>query len=378
MRYICRFSAWAWGAALALVSVTSCGQTPVPVLVAPAYNAAIQDAILVCTSVPSISTYMGPRMKGGDFPFLFGIAPVAGAPYSAVGITDSVTTFTDGNRITRHATTRFFRDGHGRTRIEHTATPSGIAAREYPVFAITLINDPVSGECYVLDTPHKISHVLSHPPGGDLIRPPFALGMPPARLMLPGLDFSQGAAFALTATFGAPVAGSQVSLAEKTIDNIRVVGAQVKHRIAAGEFGNEQPIVVTVEDWFSPDLGVTVRDTQHTSIGGETDFRLEQVTRSEPDPALFQVPPGYARKLETHTLQSMAVAQEPDTVAVQVAKPHLPPVRFAPAPCPQLGTPVGPNPSPSSPGETGDPLRAGQCFKVVLPPDQRENDSGSR
>ena len=376
MHYTCRFSAWAWGAALALVSVTSCGQTPVPVLVAPAYNAAIQDAILVCTSVPSISTYMGPRMKGGDFPFLFGIAPVVGAPYSAVGITDSVTTFTDGNRITRHETTRFFRDGHGRTRIEHTATPSGLAAREYPVFAITLINDPVNGECYVLDTPHKISHVLSHPPGTDLIRPPFALGMPPARLMLPGLDFSQGAAFALTATFVAPEAGSQVSLEEQTIDTLRVVGAQVKHRIAAGEFGNEQPIVVTVEDWFSPDLGVTVRDTQHTSIGGETDFRLEQVTRSEPDPALFQVPPGYARKLETPALRSMALAHVPDTVAVQVAKPHLPPpVRFAPAPCPQLGTSVGPNPPPSSPGQSEDPLRAGQCFKVILPSDHREDDA---
>jgi hypothetical protein len=378
LRHNFRFSTWTWGAALAFVSVISCGQTPAPVLVAPAYNAAIQDAILVCTSIPSIYTSMGPRMKGGDLPFRFGIAPVVGAPYSAVGITDSVTTFTDGNRITRHETTRFFRDGHGRTRIEHTATPSGIAALVYPVFAITLINDPVSGECYVLDTPHKISHVLSHPPGKDVIRPPFALGLPLARLMLPGLDFSQGAAFALTATFGAPEAGSQMSLPEKTIDNIRVVGARVKHRIAAGEFGNEQPIFVTVEDWFSPDLGVTVRDTQHTSIGGETDFRLEQVTRSEPDPALFQVPPGYARKLETHTLRAV-VGRVQDPVAVQVAKPHLPPpVRFAPAPCPQLGTSVGPTPSPSSPGQSGDPLRVGQCFKAIPPSEHREDDAGSR
>jgi hypothetical protein len=128
---------------------------------------------------------IGTRIKGGDLPFVYGIAAVAGAPYSAVGVTDSATTFVDGNRITRRETTRFFRDSQGRTRVEHTSPPPRAAASPLQMPAIVLINDPLSGECYVLDTPQKIAHVLSHPGNRGVIQPPVALGIPPARLVVP-------------------------------------------------------------------------------------------------------------------------------------------------------------------------------------------------
>lgn len=91
-----------------------------------------------------------------------------------------------------------------------------------------------------------------------------------------------------------------------------------------GYFGNELPVFVTVENWFSPDLGVMARDTQHSTSGGEIDFHLEQITRAEPDSALFQVPSEYTHKVETVTLRSQAT-QTPAVLGVRSARPQLPP-----------------------------------------------------
>lgn len=176
----------------------------------------------------------------------------------------------------------------------------------------------------MLETPKKIAHVLSHPNDRGLTQPPIALGMPPARLLMPGFDIAGGAAFALAATYFSPENGTQVSLGEKTIDGITVVGTRLNHRVRKGDFGNEQPISITVEYWFSPDLGVAIRDTQHSTIGGEIDYRLEQIVRAEPDAALFKVPPEYTRNLETIRLESRAVMSAPKVEARPAPQPAQP------------------------------------------------------
>lgn len=131
-----RLESWAWGAALTLMYHGTFAQVPAP----PAYNSGLRNAIAVCAAIPGIYTAFGARIKGGDLPFTYGIVPVAGAPYSAVGVTDAATTFVDGNRITRHETTRFYRDNRGRTRIDDMPPPEMATASPMP--AIVLINDP--------------------------------------------------------------------------------------------------------------------------------------------------------------------------------------------------------------------------------------------
>ena len=48
-------------------------------------------------------------------------AIVTGAPYSAVAVTETVQTLTDGNRIVRRSATSIARDRHGRVRREEQA-----------------------------------------------------------------------------------------------------------------------------------------------------------------------------------------------------------------------------------------------------------------
>jgi hypothetical protein len=63
--------------------------------------------------------------------------------------------------------------------------------------------------------------------------------------------------------------------------------------IPSGEMGNDKPIRVTSEQWYSPELKATVM-TKHTDPwAGELKTEFTSVNTSEPDPSLFTVPSDY-------------------------------------------------------------------------------------
>lgn len=66
--------------------------------------------------------------------------------------------------------------------------------------------------------------------------------------------------------------------------------------IPAGEIGNDLPIEVVSERWFSPGLKTVVLTIHRDPRFGETIYRLTNINRSEPNPSLFQVPGDYSVK----------------------------------------------------------------------------------
>ena len=66
--------------------------------------------------------------------------------------------------------------------------------------------------------------------------------------------------------------------------------------IPAGEIGNRNPIMVTSESWYSPELQVTVYSRQSDPRHGETIYRLTNIRRAEPAADLFKVPEEYGRR----------------------------------------------------------------------------------
>ncbi len=60
--------------------------------------------------------------------------------------------------------------------------------------------------------------------------------------------------------------------------------------------GNDLPIVITTETWYSPDLKVLVMSKSSDPRMGETTYKLTNLSRAEPDPALFQIPADYSIK----------------------------------------------------------------------------------
>jgi hypothetical protein len=63
--------------------------------------------------------------------------------------------------------------------------------------------------------------------------------------------------------------------------------------IPAGTIGNERPIEIVTERWYSKDIDAMVLQRFSDPRFGETTYRLVNVARGEPSPDLFQVPQSY-------------------------------------------------------------------------------------
>lgn len=83
------------------------------------------------------------------------------------------------------------------------------------------------------------------------------------------------------------------SLGFKEFDGVRAEGKLVQQTIAAGEIGNRNPIQITTETWYSPELQVTVYSRHNDPRRGETVYRLTNIRRAEQAADLFKVPEEY-------------------------------------------------------------------------------------
>jgi hypothetical protein len=82
-------------------------------------------------------------------------------------------------------------------------------------------------------------------------------------------------------------------LGSQQIEGLRVDGERTTWTIEAGRLGNEKPIVITREVWTSPELLLTVQSREVDPRNGETNYRLSNVRRGEPDAALMKPPADY-------------------------------------------------------------------------------------
>jgi hypothetical protein len=88
-------------------------------------------------------------------------------------------------------------------------------------------------------------------------------------------------------------------LGSKDIEGVRAEGKVRSYTIPAGEIGNKNPITVTTETWYSPELQLTVYSKHSDPRAGDTIYRLANVKRSEQALSLFAVPDGYQVKEAT-------------------------------------------------------------------------------
>ena len=82
-------------------------------------------------------------------------------------------------------------------------------------------------------------------------------------------------------------------LGNQMMEGVTVEGTRTTMTIPAGQIGNESPIQIVSERWFSPELKVLVMSRQSDPRFGETTYRLIGVTRVEPPEDLFDIPSDY-------------------------------------------------------------------------------------
>ncbi|MGZ5041385.1 MAG: hypothetical protein ACXWBQ_11635, partial [Usitatibacter sp.] len=152
--------------------------------------------------------------------------------------------------------------------------------------------------------PPPIPPVSPVPPVPGMALPPVP-PVPP----LPPIPGLQTLRFESTADLGK---GVTTKLGTKEFEGVKAEGTSTVWTIPAGKIGNRNPINVTKESWYSPELQVLVYSRHNDPRTGESVYRLASIKRAEPAADLFKVPEGYRTKSrERHGAAPEAKAPPP-------------------------------------------------------------------
>ena len=198
---------------------------------------------------------------------------VTGAPFSATALAESKQTLSDGTVITRKVQSNLYRDAEGRFRREVTLSGIGPLAASGAPKSLVMSHDPVAQTGYVLEPDQKVAHVL----------PPHGGGGP-------------GADTAGKNPHGDDASVKKESLGTQTINGVSAEGTRYTRTIPAGKIGNDKPISILKEEWYSPDLQMIVQMKHSDPFMGDTTYSVTNIQRTAPNPSLFTVPSDYTVK----------------------------------------------------------------------------------
>jgi hypothetical protein len=213
---------------------------------------------------------------------------VTGAPFSAVAVTESTQTLADGNRIAHKSQEKLYRDSQGRERRESEGRTFTVLGQQMAAADVVIFDPATHASC---------SFNLQ--------------GNTATKGLAPGSSTS-----VLQRAMLQPEPGARIAA---VIEGLAVQGTRTTSTIPAGRIGNERDILVVDEVWYSRDLQMNLITKRSDPRSGETVLRITNISRSEPDPALFLVPAGYTIKAQTQPLgaRQFVFAGEPVPAATK-------------------------------------------------------------
>jgi hypothetical protein len=207
----------------------------------------------------AMAQFVGAEMRFGD-------KLVKGAPFSAETIRQESKRLFDGSLVNSQSKGMVYRDGDGRFR------------QEVPFD--TIAGFPVMSRD---DQPLKLVHIVDHVAGktysvNDSNRTYF------------NIPFKQQSPLAPK---DEPQDAKKESLGKQTIEGIAAEGTRITIEIPVGAIGNDKPIQVVTEKWYSPELQMVIMSKHTDPFIGEVIFRLVNIKLGEPAPELFKIPADY-------------------------------------------------------------------------------------
>lgn|SRR5262249_7333407 len=192
-------------------------------------------------------------------------------------------TLPGGNTINKAERGPYYRDRYGRTRFEVGNT--------------VVINDPVAGTSYVLDTQQRTARVIDRnalrAQATSMRTSERALDIDRTKPADPAAALNAQPASKSGATM--PPGFGQRSLGSKMIEGVNCEGKILTTVVPANsKMGNTQPMESSSEVWFAKDLMLPVLTVNDHPLMGRVVQRLTNIrTGVDPDPSLFKLPEGY-------------------------------------------------------------------------------------
>jgi hypothetical protein len=194
------------------------------------------------------------------------VTPIPNAPLLAVVNTESSQLLKDGTSLNQKTLSAIARDRQGRIFNERRALIPASETATPPILSIH-IYDPQSRTSTFIDPQRQVAWQST------LNRPPAAA---------PPLATSSAANSYI----------KKEDLGNRKMEGIEVHGVRDTQTIPAEANGGKE-ITVVDEYWYSEDLRLNMLAIHKDPRTGEQTTTVTQVDRSEPDPAIFEIPSGY-------------------------------------------------------------------------------------
>ena len=261
------------------------------------------------------------------------------APYSAEEVNSSTQVLADGTRIHRETRTTVYRDSEGRVRretpeqitimdpvagVSYFLNPKTMTAQKAPVmmnvhvfrsggegtaagtmvrtestFTVTSTKD---GETSMVingnpvDPKQMAEAIAKAKQHGEAV----TLDVPGEKVVMEKMLTDKLTAERMAGEKGMTAFATKIDsrgksedLGKTTIEGVAAEGTRTTSTIETGAIGNDRPIQIVTERWYSPDLQMVVSTKTTDPRMGEISFQLTNVRRGEPGAYLFQVPAGY-------------------------------------------------------------------------------------
>jgi len=234
---------------------------------------------------------------------------VKGKAYAADSSTETEQNLADGNRIVHRTVSKFYRDSEGRTRREETfgnVDPEHPTPHEVKIF----IDDPVAGTSYVLDAGSKSAEKMQRVRDFAELQRTDAEGSqimakvvkdseitsqaPPGKVFF-NIDNQHATGPNDLALVISDENRNIVKedLGTRNIEGVDCTGTRQTSTIPAGAIGNDKPISIVTETWFSSAIGAVVESISDDPRYGKTTYRLANVQLNEPSRSLFEPPANF-------------------------------------------------------------------------------------
>jgi hypothetical protein len=328
-----------------MVSLACPPQLPAQV---PAEASTADSAARITVQIAPPPISISSAMLGLSGPL--GAQAAVGKPIYAEFVTEHHQNFTDGNRISHSTSSSIYRDALGRIRRDSQLSVPGLPAGFSAATFITIVDHQL-GYSYVLDPQEMVAHryelngagpsymarlqawgkgdaLLSaaqqkaaesgtspaapaatesrwrlHPFAAHRSRGPsdaaaasqsFAANQLGSGYLSEDTGFGSAPTMRIDQPFlAAPNPVRTENLGEQTLLGFRVIGTRVITTLPAGQIGNDRPIDIVSEQWFSPELELVMRSLHRDPWAGEFTTTVTKVSRGDQPSALFEVPAPY-------------------------------------------------------------------------------------
>jgi hypothetical protein len=201
------------------------------------------------------------------------VTPIPGVPFGAKVAIERSEIAPDGSIQALKTWRAIARDGHGRIHNEATELIP-VSSDETPGLIRAHLYDPqtrVSTMVFLQN--HTYSQMTVNRPPATV--PPRLVFAAPNGDTIPPSEFAK-----------------KTDLGTREIEGVLAHGIREEQTIQA-ENGDAKDVVVTDEYWYSEELRIHLLIKHNDPRMGSVTLKVYEITRGEPDPTMFQIPPGY-------------------------------------------------------------------------------------